>query len=62
MFLLKIMTVVVIGILTFRMLTLMLAVMQASRVRVKAEPQPTATKKATRLTQDPRTGIYYPEH
>jgi len=58
-FLLKILTVVAVGLLTFRMLTLMLALMQAKRVQVKAERQP--AKPGTRLTQDPHTGIYYPE-
>lgn len=58
MFLLKILTVVAVGLLTFRMLTLMFALMQAKRVKVKAKRQPA---KATRLTQDPRSGIYFPE-
>ncbi len=59
MFLLKILTVIVVGLVTFRMLKLMLGVMQASRVQVRAERQP--EKPGTRLAQDPRTGIYYPE-
>ncbi len=58
MFLLKILTVAAVGLLAFRMLTVMFAKMQARRAQVKAEREPA---KATRLARDPRTGIYYPE-
>lgn len=58
---LKILAVVVAGMLTIVTLKRFYAEMQAQRVRVKAtqEKRPQAV---TRLREDPRTGVYYPEN
>ncbi len=61
MFLFKILTIFAMGLAAARLLNLMFGVMQATRVQVKAERGRAPVKPGTRLAQDPRTGIYYPE-
>ncbi|MBC8037828.1 MAG: hypothetical protein H7X89_11500 [Rhizobiales bacterium] len=58
MFLLKLVTVLAVSLLTLQMLRFMIGGLKAAKVRAKSE-QP--ARKVTRLAQDPRTGIYYPE-
>ncbi|HUR42706.1 MAG TPA: hypothetical protein VMZ01_01270 [Aestuariivirga sp.] len=57
MFLVKILTVIAMSLLMMAMAKLVFGVLQAVTVRVKAKPP----ARTTRLAQDPRTGIYYPE-
>lgn len=58
MFLLKFVTIIAVGLVTLLALKLVIGRLHAARVRVKPA-QPART--VTRLAQDPRTGIYYPE-
>lgn len=60
MFVLKALTVIVTGILTLLALRHAMGELNAAKVRVKAK-QPQSPRTVTRLRQDPRTGIYYPE-
>jgi len=60
MFLLKIVTVIAAGLLTIQMVKLVMGLLHANTVRVKAK-EPQHAKTVTRLARDPRTGIYYPE-
>ena len=61
MFLVKAVTVIVAGCLSFLALRHLVNGLEAAKVRVKSrqdrEPRP-----VRRLRQDPRTGIYYPEN
>lgn len=60
MFVLKLLTVLPTVILTLPSIRHMMRQMEAAKVRVHTRQQaPSAT---TRLRQDPRTGIYYPEN
>jgi hypothetical protein len=61
MLLFKVLTFIVVGLLTLRMVKSMLSVLHVASVQVKAERQRTPAKKGVRLTRDPRTGVYYPE-
>lgn len=58
MFLLKIVTVIAMGMLTLAMVKFVAGALQAAKARV--EPRQRG-RTITRLRQDPRTGIYYPE-
>ena len=60
MFVLKAVTVVVAGILTAMAVKRVMAELEAARARVKVRQNP-GSRPATRLRQDPRSGIYYPE-
>lgn len=51
---------VIVAILALRHMQAVLARLMASRVRAKVRPD-RARRSATRLRQDPRTGVYYPE-
>ena len=56
---LKVLTIVVGGLLTF---ITMKRVMTEMRARVRVKPNKhTRARAVTRLRQDPRTGVYYPE-
>jgi len=59
MVLLKVLTVLVAGILSLFALRHMMRSMEAQKVRVKTGQRP--PRHVTRLRQDPRTGVYYPE-
>ena len=61
MFLLKIVTVIALGFITLAMAKLVMGALHVAKVRVRAESHPRQAKAVTRLAQDPRTGIYYPE-
>jgi hypothetical protein len=60
MFLLKAVTVVVAGVLTAMAVKHVMGELEAARARVKVKRDPQG-RSVTRLRQDPRTGIYYPE-
>ena len=56
---LKVLTIALAGVLTF---ITMKRVMTEMRARVRVRPNDHARARAvTRLRQDPRTGVYYPE-
>jgi hypothetical protein len=57
---LKAITVAVAGILTVLAVRRVLREIEAAKVRVRAATKP-RNSRVTRLRQDPRTGIYYPE-
>ncbi len=59
MLLVKVVTVVIVGVLTALTARRLLSEMNAAKARVnaKAQRQPTSV---TKLRQDPRTGVYYP--
>jgi len=59
MIVLKVITVVLAGVLTVLALRHVMRELDAAKVRVKARHQRPGSM--TRLRQDPRTGIYYPE-
>jgi hypothetical protein len=59
MVLLKAVTVIAAGVLSFVALRNLMQSMEAQKVRVKSAEQP--PRRMTRLRQDPRTGVYYPE-
>ena len=60
MLVVRALTVLVAGVVTFFALKRILGEHDAAKVKVRAE-QPGNPRKATRLRQDPRTGVYYPE-
>ncbi|MGH6855465.1 MAG: hypothetical protein ACREDX_04830 [Aestuariivirga sp.] len=60
MFPLKIVTLMLAGLVTLLALRLVAAALNGAGVKVKAK-QPESVKPVTRLAQDPRTGVYYPE-
>jgi pseudouridine-5'-phosphate glycosidase len=60
MVLLKAVTVIAAGVLSMLALRQILHSLEAQKVRVKASQQP--PRPMTRLRQDPRTGVYYPEN
>lgn len=60
MVVLKLVTVVVAGILSLLAVRHMMRELDAAKVRVKTR-QDRHPQAATRLRQDPRTGVYYPE-
>ena len=60
MVVLKVLTVLVAGILSLLAIRRMMRELEAARVRVRAG-QPPRPRSMTRLRQDPRTGVYYPE-
>jgi hypothetical protein len=60
MFVLKAVTVIAAGFLTLLALRYVMRELEAAKVRVRTR-QPQPPRSMTRLRQDPRTGIYYPE-
>ena len=60
MLMLKAITVAVAGVLTVLALRHVMNQLEAAKVRVKAKSDP-RQRPVTRLRQDPRTGVYYPE-
>ena len=60
MFVLKAVTIVVAGILTLMAARHVMREMEAAKVRVRASRR-RDPRAVTRLRQDPRTGVYYPE-
>lgn len=60
MIVLKVITVIIAGILSVLALRHVMRELDAARVRVNAK-QHQRRPSMTRLRQDPRTGIYYPE-
>ena len=60
MVLLKLVTVLVVGVLSLLALRHVMRQVDAAKVRVRAS-RPQQPRAMTRLRQDPRTGIYYPE-
>lgn len=60
MFVLKAVTVIVAGVLSVFAIRHVMRKMEAARVKVRAD-RPRDPRAMTRLRQDPRTGIYYPE-
>lgn len=61
MFVLKAVTVIVAGLLTARLVKHLMGELEAAKARVRVRPAKSATP-VTRLRQDPRSGIYYPEN
>lgn len=61
MVILKVVTVLIAGILSLLAVRHMMRELEAAKVRVRAS-QPRQPRPATRLRQDPRTGVYYPEN
>ena len=61
MVVLKLLTVLVAGILSLLAIRHVMRELDAAKVRVKTRT-PQQPRPATRLCQDPRTGIYYPEN
>jgi hypothetical protein len=61
MLVLKALTVIVAGILTILALRHLMRQVEAAKVRVKVKAQ-NHRRTPTRLRQDPRTGIYYPDN
>ncbi len=59
MVVLKVLTVIVLGVLTLLAFRHVMRQVEAARVRVKART-PRDPRAVKRLRQDPRTGIYYP--
>jgi hypothetical protein len=59
MVLLKVLTVLFAGIVSLFALRHMMRSMEAQKVRVRTGQKP--QRHVTRLRQDPRTGVYYPE-
>jgi hypothetical protein len=57
---LKALTIAVAGILTAAVIKQVMDGLNAAKVRVAAK-RPASPRAVTRLRQDPRTGIYYPE-
>jgi len=60
MFVLKALTVVIAGWLTYLAVSRVMGQLDATRAHARVKPQQRRTP-AKRLRQDPRTGIYYPE-
>ncbi|MFT3989427.1 hypothetical protein [Aestuariivirga sp.] len=59
MFVLKALTVVIAGWLTYLAVSRMMGQLEAARAQARVKPQRRQAPK--RLRQDPRTGVYYPE-
>jgi hypothetical protein len=57
---LKLLAVIVAGVLTVLTIRRVMQQLSAARVKAKVE-RPAAPRAVTRLRQDPRTGVYYPE-
>ncbi len=60
MLVLKALTVLVAGVLTILALNRMIGGLDGAKVRVRSK-QTDRRRKVTRLRQDQRTGVYYPE-
>ena len=60
MLVVKALTVLIAGVLTIFVLRRMMAGLDTAKARVKPR-QASRPRKVTRLRQDPRTGVYYPE-
>jgi hypothetical protein len=60
MLILKAITVAVAGVLTVLAIRRVMNELEAAKVRVRAKADP-RSQRVTRLRQDPRTGVYYPE-
>lgn len=60
MVVLKIVTVIVAGVLSLLALRRLMGERDAARARVRTKPAE-RPRNVTRLRQDPRSGIYYPE-
>lgn len=60
MFVLKALTVIVAGVVSFLAIRHVMRQVDAAKVRVKTA-RPRDPRAMTRLRQDPRTGVYYPE-
>lgn len=58
---LKALTIAVAGILTAAALKQVMDALNAARAKVAVRQRPMDPRAVTRLRQDPRTGIYYPE-
>ena len=58
---LKLLTMLVAGVLGLLAIRHMMRELDAAKVRVKAD-RPQQPRSPTRLRQDPRTGVYYPEN
>jgi hypothetical protein len=56
----KLLAVVVAGVLTVLTIRRIMQQLSAARVKAKVE-RPASPRAVTRLRQDPRTGVYYPE-
>ena len=56
----KLLAVVVAGVLTVLTIRRVMQQLSAARVKAKVE-RPAQPRAVTRLRQDPRTGVYYPE-
>lgn len=61
MIVLKTVTLIVAGILSILAFRFVMRELEAAKVRVRAS-RPRDPRAMTRLRQDPRTGVYYPEH
>jgi hypothetical protein len=57
---LKLLTIVIAGVLTVATLKRVFQEIEAKRARVMSR-NPDPSRSVTRLRQDPRTGVYYPE-
>ncbi len=60
MVLLRAVTVILAGVLTLIAVRRVMGELSAAKARVNTKPS-SAPRATTRLRQDPRTGIYYPE-
>lgn len=58
---LKIVTMLVLGLMTAVLARKLIEHMQASRSRVKARARRDQPRQVTRLRRDPETGVYFPE-
>lgn len=58
---LKAIAVAVAGVLTILAVRRVMRELEAAKVRVKSAADPRG-RRVTRLRQDPRTGVYYPEN
>lgn len=61
MVVLKALTVIIAGVLSILAIRHLMRQAEAVKVRVKAN-RPRDPRAVTRLRQDPRTGVYYPEN
>jgi hypothetical protein len=61
MIFLKAVAVIVAGLLTLFAVRRLMSELDAAKVRVRTQ-DPRQPRPATRLRQDPRTGVYYPEN
>lgn len=58
---LKALTIAVAGILTAALIKQVMDSLNAAKARVAVKKRPADPRAMTRLRQDPKTGIYYPE-